>query len=714
MIMRGESVRISPDAKWFRIPDVTPAIRTSPTPNRFGQYKHLSPSPSFYAWPNKTKNILRSCRACRYVRLGLVLSLILSMGHISSTSPAGEDVQRRKAIGTRVTDSLALVTLYEKTNGVQWIESWDFDQPMDTWFGVSLNAYGRVMCVDLDGEPNCSPTKRRGNRIKGEMIDLNLPYLEHLFLSGNQLQGQIPNFSKMPFLLTLQLSCNRFTDTIPDFTNFTRLVSLELDYNKLSGSIPAFTHLSSLQNLYVSNNKLSGELPLFKHSHLLKRLYVQGNQLTGSLPLLNGMPNLQRFIGFDNQFEGRIPDLHMLSQLTHLNLGDNRLTGPIPPLEGLVQLRSLVLADNALEGSIPNLTTMDHLVEVNLSDNRLTGAIPDLSGKQQLRSLMLAGNQLSECPVLRNLPQLNQCAWQENAFDFSDLVPNQKWLQGLDSYEKQLNERQDSIIKLAQGKEVRITAGSDRELGSNTYTWFKNGTEFKVLEGENTLIARLSLVEEQATYYCEITNDALPGLVFKTGVFILQSDKLEGPIALAPLPYDDQWTFTKLKESYEINLLANDQMNGTAEWQLNLISRPDAGQVELLERGKLQFIPTEDFVGLVEFEYELCNTAAENLCNVAFVSIDIQAEISLSNSTLQEDFDALRLFPNPAVNEVNLSTEKELRLEQVAIFNLAGQKVMEQTVKNGQITVGTLPAGNYFVEARSGKKTLVEQLVVIK
>lgn len=675
---------------------------------------HSHPHEVKYPVSKGLKTVASFCWSCQYVRLGVLFSLVLAVGLISSTSPNDQAMPGRKAIGTRATDSLALVEFYEKTKGTQWIEKWDFSQSMDTWFGVMLNPYGRVMCLDLDGEPDCSPTKRRGNRIKGEMVDLNLPYLEHLFLSGNQLQGQIPNFTNMPFLLTLQLSCNRFTDTIPDFTNFTRLVSLELDYNKLTGEIPAFTHLSSMQNLYVSNNKLSGALPLFKHSHLLKRLYVQGNHLSGPLPLLNGMPNLQRFIGFDNQFEGRIPDLHMLGQITHLNLGANKLSNEIPPLDGLVQLRSLVLADNELEGSIPDLTTMSHLIELNLSDNRLTGAIPDLSGKHQLRSLLLAGNQLSECPVLRNLPQLNQCAFQENAFDFSDLVPNQKWLQGLDSYEKQLNNRQDSVIQLAQGKEVRISAGSDRELESNTYTWFKNGTEFKVMEGENTLTARLSLVEDQATYYCEITNDALPGLVFKSGVFILQSDKLEGPIALAPLPYDDHWNFSKLKEDYEINLIANDQMNGTADWELKLLSRPESGQVELLEGGKLKFVPSEDFVGLVEFEYELCNKAAENLCNIAFVSIDIQAEISRSDTTVQVNFDDLRIFPNPAVNVVNLSTEKGLQLEQVTVFNLAGQRVLEQPVLDGQITVGSLPAGNYFIEARSGKKTLVEQLVVVK
>ncbi|MEZ5041224.1 MAG: T9SS type A sorting domain-containing protein [Saprospiraceae bacterium] len=653
-----------------------------------------------------------ACKSVRVLCFGLLLVAFGSLSHTRSFH-APYDFQG-KVIGSRSTDSLALVGLAKVTNGDAWAIKWDFSQPLDTWFGVSLNPYGRVKCLDLDGEPDCTSAKKGGNKLKGMMPDLDLPYLEHLFLSGNQLTGQIPDFSKMPFLLTLQLSCNKFIDTIPDFSNFKRLVSLELDYNKLSGQVPAFTHLLNLENIYVSNNKLTGPLPLFRHSSILKRLYVQGNQLSGTLPLLNSLPKLQRFIAFDNHFEGSIPDVHMLIHLTHLNLAGNQLSGEIPPFDGLVQLRSIVLADNQLEGAIPELAGMTNLIEINLSNNHLSGGIPDFSGKTQLRSLLLAGNQLSDCPVLRDMPQLNQCALQENALDFSDLVPNQKWLQGLDTYKNQANQKKDSILVLPQGREIRISAIPYKELDSNTYTWYKNGTPFAEIKGENSLNVRLSWVEQQATYYCEITNDALPGLVYKTGVFILQSDKLEGPIALAPLAFDDDLTFSSLQETYEINLLANDQMNGTAEWAIHLLSRPDLGTVELLTQGRLAFHAPKDFVGTVAFEYELCNTEGDNLCNVAFVNIDIQAEVATQDSTPEADFDELLLYPNPAINEVNLSTKNGLSLEQVSVFNLAGQKVMEAPVLAGQISVGLLPAGNYFLEARSGQKTLVEQLVIVK
>lgn len=43
----------------------------------------------------------------------------------------------------------------------------------------------------------------------------------------------------------------------------------------------------------------------------------------------------------------------------------------------------------------------------------------------------------------------------------------------------------------------------------------------------------------------------------------------------------------------------------------------------MLEGGKFKFVFNEDFVGLVEFEYEFCNKVVENLCNIVFVSIDI-------------------------------------------------------------------------------------------
>jgi hypothetical protein len=206
---------------------------------------------------------------------------------------------------SREADSLTLVDFYQKTGGNDWTIQWDLDEPMEKWNGVVLNSFGGVKCIDLDGDPNCNAQKKGGNGLKGAMPNLKLPFLEHLFLAGNQLNGQLPNFENLSKLLTLQLCCNHFSGTIPNFEHLARLNSLELDYNSLTGTVPNFKTLSNLENLYLSNNKLEGTIPNFQNLSNLKRLYLHKNQLSGAFPNFS-TPELGRLILADNNIEGSI------------------------------------------------------------------------------------------------------------------------------------------------------------------------------------------------------------------------------------------------------------------------------------------------------------------------------------------------------------------------------------------------------------------------
>ena len=48
------------------------------------------------------------------------------------------------AQGDRARDSLALLDLYISTDGPNWTNTWDLNQPMNTWYGVTLNSDGSV------------------------------------------------------------------------------------------------------------------------------------------------------------------------------------------------------------------------------------------------------------------------------------------------------------------------------------------------------------------------------------------------------------------------------------------------------------------------------------------------------------------------------------------------------------------------------------------
>ena len=82
-------------------------------------------------------------------------------------------------------DEDALVSLYEATNGVDWLRSdnWLTDAPLDAWFGVTTDSNGRVITLVLSK-----------NMLAGLIPpDLGqLAELEELRLEENGLSGLIP------------------------------------------------------------------------------------------------------------------------------------------------------------------------------------------------------------------------------------------------------------------------------------------------------------------------------------------------------------------------------------------------------------------------------------------------------------------------------------------------------------------------------------------
>jgi len=83
----------------------------------------------------------------------------------------------------RQSDSLALVALYNSSSGANWTNTWNLNQSMDNWYGVTLNGDG---CVDK--------LELHNNQLTGTIPTAigNLTNLRRLFMYGNQLTGSIP------------------------------------------------------------------------------------------------------------------------------------------------------------------------------------------------------------------------------------------------------------------------------------------------------------------------------------------------------------------------------------------------------------------------------------------------------------------------------------------------------------------------------------------
>lgn len=191
-------------------------------------------------------------------------------------------------------DSLALVALYNATNGDGWKNKtgWKTGR-LDEWHGVLLwnNRVDRIFLHD--------------NLLTGNIPSEigNLSNLKYLWLQGNQLSGSIPA-------------------AIGDLKQVEQLF---LNDNMLSGNIPAETgNLSQLAELVISRNQLSGNIPaeIGKLSHLVE-LLLNNNELSGSIPAeMGNLTRLQSLLLNYNQLTGEVPEtvINMMSANPLLNI----------------------------------------------------------------------------------------------------------------------------------------------------------------------------------------------------------------------------------------------------------------------------------------------------------------------------------------------------------------------------------------------------------
>jgi len=167
----------------------------------------------------------------------------------------------------------ALQDLYTSTNGDSWNISWDLNQPVNDWQGVTIKD-DKVISISL-----------LFNNMEGKLPSSlgQLKYLEVLELSFNKLDGSIPSeLGKLNKLKVLAFNGNNLTGEIPSsIGSLSSLNQLHLSSNQLSGKIPqSVTNLEYLEILNVFDNNLSGEIPSeLAYSKNLKQLLVAENNL---------------------------------------------------------------------------------------------------------------------------------------------------------------------------------------------------------------------------------------------------------------------------------------------------------------------------------------------------------------------------------------------------------------------------------------------------
>ena len=250
-------------------------------------------------------------------------------------------------------DRATLTAFYNSTRGDSWHDNtnWNTNQPLRTWYGVSVDSSGRVQGLSL------SENQLRGAIPRGIG---DLTNLKWLFLNGNEIRGIIPQA----------------------ITQLANLEDLWLDENQLSGAMPEdMDNMINLRYLSLYDNDIGGQLPASMMSmSQLRYLNLHYNDLVGPIPNnISGLESLEVLLMQGNRLTQNLPDsIGRLSNLRWLYIGYNRLSGTIPAsLGNLTNLKELNLSGNRFTGQFPAwLTELEDLSSIYISGNPLTGCVP--------------------------------------------------------------------------------------------------------------------------------------------------------------------------------------------------------------------------------------------------------------------------------------------------------------------------------------------------
>jgi len=170
-------------------------------------------------------------------------------------------------------DLAELIKFYHATDGENWLDNNGWRQaaigatcnPCENhfrygkWAGIRCqDGITRLLSIDMDGVADGAPLNFQGNNLGGQLPELDFKDLTELILSGNNISGPIPSFSKLPKVELINLSFNSFSGPIPDLSPNENLRQIRLSFNNITGSLPNFDNLPFLEFFTASDNQLEG------------------------------------------------------------------------------------------------------------------------------------------------------------------------------------------------------------------------------------------------------------------------------------------------------------------------------------------------------------------------------------------------------------------------------------------------------------------------
>ncbi|HCX20516.1 MAG TPA: hypothetical protein DHN29_01290 [Cytophagales bacterium] len=431
----------------------------------------------------------------------------LADGTVRSSVPTGSGLF---AIGQyfdenlRTLDSLALVQIYESTNGAAWSGS-------SGWLTTDLNLWDRITFQN----------KR--------VATLNL--------ASNNLSGEFPQLDTgLESLIDLNLSRNSLSD-IGDLSNLTSLQSVDVSNNNLEfGSLEGVLAVSP-GAIYSPQKEV---LTRVRSLESIGSTYTVDRTVTGSANsytwIKNGSAIAQTSPSFDVTINDFTADGTYLARVTNTNVpGLTLTTAPVVLRVSSLERdsASLMVIYDSLQGNNSTLSDWPNLpiaqwseviimnsrvTNIDLSDKGLIGTIPeDVIDIQSMLTADFSDNDIDGIPdITGTLPNMTGFNVSGNKLTFEDLEPNA----GVTNLNYADQQRFGVVV------EDTIPVGSTVDLSQtiggnfNQYQWYRSNhqsTDQAVggLTSSELLIDSLNY-DNMGRYELRVINSVVPNLILRS------------------------------------------------------------------------------------------------------------------------------------------------------------------------------------------------------